>query len=137
MVAAEWLKWRQPILSPTTVDDIVKRLEKHVMPRFGDKPIAEVSKADIKTVLDKLQTQGTYEARRQIRTSISQVLSYAIDTDAAPGVIDWTTQLRRMYTSPFSKRKHRAALTKANEIKGLMQAIEAYEECNKLSHLAI
>lgn len=38
MVAAEWLKWRQPVLSPTTVDDIIKRLEKHVMPRFGDKP---------------------------------------------------------------------------------------------------
>lgn len=74
MVAAEWMKWRQPILSPTTVDDIIKRLENHVMPRFGDKPIAEVTKADIKAILDGLQARGTFEALKQVRISISQVL---------------------------------------------------------------
>ena len=83
MVAAEWVKWRQPILSPTTTDDIVKRLENHVMPRFGNKPIAEVTKADIKAILDGLQARGTFEALKQVRISISQVLRYAIDTEAA------------------------------------------------------
>jgi hypothetical protein len=41
VVAAQWLAWKQNALGAVTTDDTVKRLEKHVLPRLGDKPVAE------------------------------------------------------------------------------------------------
>ncbi len=40
MLTAKWLTWRQPVLSAVTVDDTVKKLERHVLPRLGDMPVA-------------------------------------------------------------------------------------------------
>ncbi|MDR3074030.1 MAG: integrase arm-type DNA-binding domain-containing protein, partial [Deltaproteobacteria bacterium] len=137
MVAADWLRWRQADLSAVSMDDAIKRLEKHVLPRLGDIPIAAVSKADIKAVLDVLQAQGKYEALKKARHSIAQILRYAIDQEM-PGVeVDWTVQLHRQYTSPGARQKHRAAITKPKEIKGLMLAIEAYRESSRVTHLAL
>ena len=120
MVAAQWLKWKQSALGAVTVDDTVKRLEKHVLPRFGDKPIANVSKADIKAVLDTLQAQEKYQTLKKVRGTISQILRYAIDQEI-PGVeVDWTKQVHRQYANVALREKHRAAITTPDEIKGLM-----------------
>ena len=51
-VAGDWLVLKQPEWSQVHLDDTIQKLELHVLPRFGDKPIAEVTKADIKPVLD-------------------------------------------------------------------------------------
>lgn len=124
-------------MSEVTIDDTIKKLERHVLPSLGDTPISEITKADIKAVLDVLQAQGKYEPLKKTRTIISQVLRFAIDEEAAPGIVDWTTQLHRMYTCPIALRKHRAALTTPKNIAGLMLAIEAYRESSPLTHLAL
>ncbi|SBV98163.1 Site-specific recombinase, phage integrase family [uncultured delta proteobacterium] len=137
MLTARWLTWRQPILSVVTIDDTIKKLERYILPCLGDKPVTEVTKADIKAVLDILQAQGKYETLKKVRTIISQALRFAIDEEAAPGIVDWTTQLHRIYTCPLALRKHRAAVTTPKEIAGLMRAIDAYRESNVLTHLAL
>lgn len=86
MLTARWLRWRQPILSAVAMDDAVKKLEKHILPHIGDKPIGEVTKADIKAVLDPLQAQGKYETLKKVRTIISQALRFAIDEEETPGI---------------------------------------------------
>ena len=96
-VTADWLRWRQSALGAVTTDDLVKRLEKHVLPRFGDKPIADVTKADIKAVLDTLQAEEKYQTLKKVRNNIAQILRYAIDQEI-PGVeVDWTQQVHRQY----------------------------------------
>ena len=137
MVTAKWLAWREPVLSAVTIDDTVKKLERHVLPSLGDKPVANVTKADIKAVLDILQAQGKYETLKKVRTIISQALRFAIDEEVVTNAVDWTSQLHRMYTSPTALQKHRAAITTPKEIAGLMLAIEAYRESNPLTHLAL
>ena len=111
IVAAQWLVWRQSILGAVTVDDTIKRLEKHVLPRFGDKPIAEVDRGDVKAVLDTLQAEGKYQTLKKVRNNISQILRYAIDQEM-PGVeVDWTQQIHRQYANLAIREKHRAAIT--------------------------
>lgn len=137
VVAAQWLAWRQSVLGAVTVDDTVKRLERHVLPRFGDKPIAEVAKADIKAVLDTLQAENKYQTLKKVRNNISQILRYAIDQEI-PGVeVDWTKLVHRQYANLALREKHRAAITTPKEIAGLMRAIDAYRDSSQLTHLAL
>ena len=135
-VAREWLAFRQPELSQTHWDDTKEKLELHVYPRFGDKAIAEVGKADIKTALDTLQAQRKFATLKKIRTIVSQILRYAIDREHA-GVVDWAAQLQGQYPNPVSLQKHRAAITDPRQVKGLMQAIEGYAEISMLTCLAL
>ncbi len=137
IVTAQWLAWRQSVLGAVTVDDTVKRLERHALPRFGDKPIAEVTKADIKAVLDTLQAENKYQTLKKVRNNISQILRYAIDQEI-PGVeVDWTKLVHRQYANLALREKHRAAITTPKEIAGLMRAIDAYRDSSQLTHLAL
>jgi integrase len=137
VVTGQWLAWKQDALGAVTTDDTVKRLERHVLKRFGDKPIAELTKADIKAVLDTLQAEGKYQTLKKVRNNLSQILRYAIDQEI-PGVeVDWTMQVHRQYAKLALREKHRAALTTPKEIAGLMRTIDAYEESNRLTHLAL
>jgi integrase len=137
IVAAQWLAWRQSALGVVTVDDTVKRLEKHVLPRFGDKPIADVTKADIKAVLDTLQAQAKYQTLKKVRGTISQVLRYAIEQEI-PGVeVDWAAQVHRQYARVALREKHRATITDPRDVRRLIKAIESYEDTSRLTYLAL
>ncbi len=135
-VAREWLAFRQPELSQAHWNDTKEKLELHVYPRFGDKAIAEVGKADIKTVLDTLQAQRKFATLKKIRTIVSQILRFAIDREH-PGVVDWAAQLQGQYPNPVSLQKHRAAITDPRQVKDLMLAIEGYAEISLLTCLAL
>jgi len=137
MVAAQWLRWRQSALGAVTVDDTIKRLEKHVLPRFGDKPVAKVGKADIKAVLDTLQAQEKYQTLKKVQNNISQILRYAIDQEM-PGVeVDWTQQVHRQYARVALREKHRAAITDPRDARRLIKAIDGYESTSRLTCLAL
>jgi integrase len=119
------------------VDDTIKRLEKHVLPRFGDKPIADVAKADIKAVLDTLQAQEKYQTLKKVRGTISQIVRYAIEQEM-PGVeVDWAAQVHRQYARVALREKHRAAITDPRDARRLINAIEAYEATSSLTCLAL
>lgn len=136
-VAGEWLASKQRAWSPVHLDDTVKKLELHVLPRFGDKPIAEVAKADIKPVLDTLQAQGKFATLKKVRSIVSQVLRHGIDTEIPGVVADWTTQLQRQYVSPVSRQTHRAAITDPRDVRRLIKAIDSYESTSLLTCLAL
>jgi integrase len=136
-VATEWLAIKQNRCSAVYLDDTQKKLNLHILPRLGDKPIADVAKADIKPILDSLYAQGKSPTLEKVRTVISQVLRYAIDREIPGVVADWTTQLHRQYANSVSVEKHRAAITDPRQVKGLMLAIEAYADTSLLTCLAL
>ena len=137
VVAAQWLALGQKAWAAVTEDDTNKRLEKHILPILGDKPIADIAKDDIKPILQTLYDQEKLQTLKKVRGTISQILRYAMDIEL-PGVEkDWTEQLRRQYPSLTAREKHRAAITDPRKVKGLMRAIESYRETNLLTHLAL
>lgn len=137
MVAGQWFALGQKTWAIVTEDDTFKRLEKHILPVLGDKPIAEIGKDDIKPILQKLYDQEKLQTLKKVRGTISQILRYAIDMEI-PGVEkDWTEQLIRQYPNLTAREKHRAAIIDPRQVKGLLLSIEGYRETSLLTHLAL
>ena len=134
-VAEEWFTLRKPEWSEVHLKDTRQKMDLHMCPRLGHLPIATVTKADIKAVLDSLQCQGKFATLKKVRSTISQIFQYALDIELPGVIVDWTTQLKRQYSSP--PVEHRAALTKPQEVGALIRAINAYEETSLLTALAL
>lgn len=90
---------------------------------LGQRPIVEISAAEILVPLRKVEGQGNYETARRLRATIGQVFRYAIATSKA--VNDPTFGLRGALTTPVVT--HRAALTDRAGFGGLLRAIWGYE----------
>lgn len=90
---------------------------------LGQRPIAEISAAEVLVPLRKVEAQGNYETARRLRSTIGQVFRYAIATARAEN--DPTFGLKGALTSPVVT--HRAALTDKKAFGGLLRAIWGYE----------
>ena len=135
-VAEQWLNLRHVEWSAVHLDDNRKMLRLHVYPAIGEKAVKDVGKTEVRGILDNLQAQKKVSTLKKIRSTISQILRYAIDIEI-PGVeVDWAAQLRgKQYSSP--EPKHRAALTTPKKVGALMRAIESYRDTSHLTALAL
>ena len=135
-LANEWLALREQEWSAVHIKDTKQKLDLHIIPAIGNTPMAEISKADTKAILDRLQAQGKAATLQKVRSIISQVFRHALDLEVPGMVADWTSQLRgRQYSRPTPR--HRAALIKPEEVGQLMKAIVAYEETSVITSLAL
>lgn len=90
---------------------------------LGDRPIAEISAAEILAPLRQVEAQGNYETTRRLRAVIGQVFRYAIATARADN--DPTFGLKGALTAPIVT--HRAALVDRTAFGGLLRAVWGYE----------
>lgn len=90
---------------------------------LGKKPIAEITATDVLVPLRKVETAGNLETARRLRSTIGQVMRYAIASTKATH--DPTQGLKGALTSPTVT--HRAAITDAKAAGALFKAIWSYE----------
>lgn len=90
---------------------------------LGNRPITEISAAEILVPLRKVEALGNYETARRLRATIGQVFRYAISTARAEN--DPTFGLRGALTTPTVT--HRAAVTDWSALAGLLRALWGYE----------
>ncbi len=123
----------------TIADDLLAKLEKEeraettltkirwlldfARPDLKDRPIGEISSAEVLGVLRKVEARGRYETARRLRSTIGQVFRFAIATARAEN--DPTFALKGALIAP--KVTHRAAITDWQRFAGLMSAIEGYD----------
>ncbi len=88
-----------------------------------DRPITEISSAEVLSVLRKVEAKGNYESARRLRSTIGQVFRYVIATARTQN--DPTFGLRGALIAP--KTKHHAAFTDWEGYTGLLRAIWGYE----------
>jgi len=93
------------------------------LPDLGNRPIAEISAAEILVPLRRVEAEGNYETARRLRATIGQVFRYAIASARADN--DPTFGLRGALTTP--KPTHRAAITDHSRFSGLIKAIWGYD----------
>jgi integrase len=89
---------------------------------IGNRPIGEISAAEILIPLRKVEGLGNFETAKRLRAFIGQVCRYAIATTRA--VNDPTYGLKGALTAP--KVKHMAAVTDWTEYSSLIRAIWSY-----------
>lgn len=92
-------------------------------PDIGKRPIAEISAAEVLSVLRKVEARGRLETARRLRSIIGQVFRYAIATQRAKD--DPTFALRSALTPPIVKSQ--AALTENKSFGALLRAVDGYE----------
>ncbi len=90
---------------------------------LGRRPIADLTAAEILTVLRKVEARGKLETARRLRSTIGSVFRYAIATARAEN--DPTFALRGALTTPTVKP--RAAITDEPGFGALLRAIDAFD----------
>ncbi|WP_423193002.1 tyrosine-type recombinase/integrase [Cupriavidus sp. H18C2] len=122
-IAREWHAKFSPDLSESHAKRNLRRLEGHVFPWAGGRPIIDIEPPEILDILQRIERKGTIETAHRVRVLIGQVMRYAVATGRARR--DVTADLRGALPPP--KVKHHAAVTDPKQIGALLRAIEAYE----------
>jgi integrase len=89
---------------------------------LGKRPIAEISAAEILSVLRAVERRGKLESARRLRAAIGQVFRFAIATARAEN--DPTIALRGALLSP--KVKHRAAILDPLALGAFLRAVDGF-----------
>jgi len=122
-VSARWLEAFEPTVVPATFKKVARRLEMHVYPYLGHKPIAEIKAPDVLEVVLPIAKRQTVETAHRVLNHCHRIFKYAVahglmEYDPSPAVID---------ALPSNKVKHRAAITDPRQIGQLMRDIDNYQ----------
>ncbi len=121
-VAEDWLKLQKGQLQDSTIDVTRNRLTKWIYPHLGSMPITEIEPPLALQVLRKIENKGKHETAHRMRQRISQIYRFAISEGRASR--DPAADLRGLLKAVPAQ--NRAAITKPDELGGLLRAIEAY-----------
>ncbi|MGB1800464.1 MAG: tyrosine-type recombinase/integrase [Gammaproteobacteria bacterium] len=122
-IAREWHEKKKHIWTERHAHYTLNRLELYLFPRFGNKPITDISAKEILDALRRIESKGALHTAHRALSSCSQVFRYAVATDKVNS--DPCKDLRGAL--PPEKVKHRAAITDPNKVGQLMRTINAYE----------
>lgn len=92
------------------------------LPKLGDRPISELTAAEVLAVLKPIETRGNLESAKRLRATIGAVCRFAIATARATN--DPTSALKGALLSP--KVKHRPAITEPSALGELLRAIDGF-----------
>ena len=121
VVALEWHENRLGKWTPEHAKKILKRLETHVFPRIGSRPIADVNTAELLSVMRKIEEHGAEIAHRLLQVC-GQVFTYAVVTQRVS--INPAVSLRGAL-KPVVKNNH--AFVKPNELPEYLKKLDAYD----------
>lgn len=121
VVALEWLS-RQGQWDAGHVDRVRRRLEKNLFPTLGDRPIRDITPAEVLRAVEAVAKRGALDVAKRSLQTAGQVFRYAIPVrcDSDP-----TRDLRgKLPTRPV---RHHAAIIEPKRFGELLRAIDAYD----------
>lgn len=124
MVAREWweYKHRREVVEAHANKNL-RRLELHLFPAIGKRPIAEITPGELLLALQIVERRGTVETAHRIRTLAGQIFRYAIPSGRAAR--DVAADLKDALQA--SKATHHPAITDPEKIGPLLRAIDGYQ----------
>jgi integrase len=122
-VAAEVLANKQANDAASSTLDKNRWLLEDLAAPLANRPIAEVTAAEILDLLKRIEKSGRRETARRLRGAIGSVFRYAIVTLRATS--DPTLALHGALLAP--KVNHRAAITDEKAFGGLLRSIDGYD----------
>ncbi len=79
-VAKEWFETNKSKWTPEHAERLWRRLELHMMPEIGDRPISEIKSLDLLDALRKVEKRGTTETSHRLLQTIGVIFRYAVLT---------------------------------------------------------
>ena len=121
-VAQEWKEQRKNNWTPGYSSKMMARLARHVFPKIGNRPIAEINAPELLSVIRIVEKSGTLDLAQRLMQASGQIFMYAIATGRAER--NPVTDLRGALKSPV--RKHMAHL-KPEELPEYLKTLETYD----------
>lgn len=109
-VAREWHERRQHQWVPRYSANMLSRLEQHVFPNLGQRPISEISAPEFLSVMRVVEAAGALDLAQRLMQAAAQIFRYAIATGRAER--NPVSDLRGALKPPV--RKHQAHLTEGD-----------------------
>lgn len=121
-VAKEWFDTNKPKWTPDHAERLWRRLELHILPEIGDRPIADITPLELLAAIKKVEKNGTTETSHRLLQTCGVIFRYSIITQ------------RREY-NPASDlrgalmphRAHHHPTITARELPAFMEAVEKVE----------
>lgn len=98
------------------------RINAHILPIIGDKPIDEVTKSDVSDIINRLEARGTLDTAYRVLRNIHHIFDRAIAAEYCTS--DPTVAFKNLVAKP--KQTHYASLQKPKEISHLLKCIWSY-----------
>lgn len=122
VVAREWFENRKHEWAPSSAKTFLARLEQHILPHLGQRPIAEITAPEVLNMLRLVEAKGRLETARRVMQICGQVFMYAIATGRAER--NPVPDLRGALKTPVVK--HHSFL-KAKELPHYLKRLESYD----------
>ena len=132
-IAERWCNIKRESLKAKSKNraQLVDRLEKHVLPHIGDRPVGELTRRELIAVIDGIVRQRKIETAHRMAGRIANILDFAIDI----GEIKMHEGARLSRVIPAGPPVQHRACVPIDEIPKLLADIESYGE--PLSRLAL
>lgn len=124
-VTLDWHRQYKPTWTKPHADRILQRLEEHMFPWIGAKPITDVASKDIIACLKRLADRGVVDTTHRLLQNVKQVFSWAIAHERA--VASPAAHIKAKDIAPAMKIKHRAAIKDPVQFGVLLRAIDVYQ----------
>jgi integrase len=102
---------------------MTRRLEQHIFPWIGSKPIKTVTAADVLEALERIEKRGKAETAHRARSSCGDIFRFAVATRRAER--DPTIDLKGALMPV--RARHFPSVKRPEEVGALMRAIEGYD----------
>jgi len=122
VVAREWFEKRKHEWKPNFAEMILDRLERHILPKLGQRPIADITAPEVLAMLRVVEGKGALELARRLMQMCGQIFMYAIATGRAER--NPVTDLRGALKTPVVK--HRAYL-KESDLPDYLKKLATYD----------
>lgn len=131
VVAKEWFDVNKPKWTPDHAARLWRRLERHIMPCIGDRPIVEIKSLELLDVLRKVEKHGITETSHRLLQTCGVIFRYAVLT----GRIQYNPiQDLKGALAPHTSKSH--PTIEAREIPDFLRQLDAVETTG-LNKLAI
>lgn len=121
-VAREWYEHHLHEWVPHYARDVINRLETHIFPKLGKRPIADITATELLACLKIIEKTGALDMAQRMMQTCGQVFRHAIATGRLR--YNPVPDLRGALKTPV--RQHHAHL-KANELPEFLEKLEAYD----------
>ena len=122
-VAREWIEKKSTSWQPQTKEGLVSRLEQHIFPHIGKRPVKSVNAPELLAVLRKIEGIGSLSVAHKARNDCGRIFRYAIATGRAER--DVAADLQGALSSRPTIQ-HFASLTDPTAIGRLLSALDTY-----------
>jgi len=122
IAAREWFETRKHEWASTSARLFLARLEMHILPKLGQRPIAEITAPEVLAMLRAVEARGTLETAKRIMQMSGQIFMYAIATGRVER--NPVPDLRGALKTPVVK--HHSFLS-AKELPDYLSRLAAYD----------